>query len=39
LIEYDRAMWAKEKGFKQVDMWRLNPAESTPKHHVLYLQH
>lgn len=38
LIEYDRALWAKEKGFKQVEMWKLNPVESTPKHHVLCLQ-
>lgn len=38
LIEYDRALWAKESGFKTVSMWKLNPTESTPKHHVLCLE-
>ena len=38
LIEYDRALWAKENGFKEVGMWKLNPSESTPKHHVLCLE-
>jgi SAM-dependent methyltransferase len=38
LIEYDRAMWAKENGFREVELWKLTPVECTPKHHVLYLK-
>ena len=38
LIEYDRALWAKENGFREVELWKLTPVECTPKHHVLYLK-
>jgi SAM-dependent methyltransferase len=38
LVEYDRAMWAKENGFRHVELWKLTPVECTPKHHVLYLK-
>ena len=38
LIEYDRAMWAKEHGFREVELWKMTPLECTPKHHVLYLK-
>lgn len=38
LIEYDRVLWAQESGFREVSMWKLNPTESTPKHHVLCLE-
>jgi len=38
LIEYDRALWAKENGFQGVDLLKLSPLESTPKHHVLCLK-
>jgi len=36
LIEYDRALWAYENGY-DVQLLKLSPKESTPKHHVLYL--
>jgi hypothetical protein len=39
LIEYDRALWAEENGFRSVELWKLTPLECTPKHHVLYLKH
>ena len=35
LIEYDRAIWAKERGF-EVSLLRMEPGFCTPKHHVLY---
>ena len=35
LIEYDRARWAREKGF-EVSLLRMEPVSCTPKHHVLY---
>jgi SAM-dependent methyltransferase len=38
LIEYDRAMWAEENGFREVELWKLTPVDCTPKHHVLYLK-
>ena len=38
LIEYDRALWAQENGFQQVELWKLNPIDCTPKHHVLCLK-
>ncbi len=36
LIEYDRALWAKENGY-DVQLLKMSPQECTPKHHVLYL--
>jgi len=36
LIEYDRALWAKENGY-DVQLLKMSPEECTPKHHVLYL--
>lgn len=36
LIEYDRALWAKENGYN-VQLLKMSPQECTPKHHVLYL--
>jgi SAM-dependent methyltransferase len=39
LVEYDRAEWAKEHGFREVELWKMTPVECTPKHHLLYLRH
>jgi 2-polyprenyl-3-methyl-5-hydroxy-6-metoxy-1,4-benzoquinol methylase len=36
LIEYDRALWAKENGYN-VQLLKMSPEDCTPKHHVLYL--
>ena len=36
LIEYDRALWAKENGYI-VQLLKMSPEECTPKHHLLYL--
>jgi SAM-dependent methyltransferase len=36
LIEYDRALWARDNGFN-VELFKLTPEECTPKHHLLYL--
>jgi len=36
LIEYDRALWAKENGYN-VQLLKMSPDNCTPKHHVLYL--
>jgi SAM-dependent methyltransferase len=36
LIEYDRALWAKENGYN-VQLLKMSPENCTPKHHVLYL--
>merc|ERR1712008_90527 len=39
LVEYDRALWARECGaFGSVHLLKLSPADCSPKHHVLYLQ-
>jgi len=38
LIEYDRAVWAKENGFRKVELFKMTPTTCTPKHHVLYLK-
>jgi len=38
LVEYDRALWARECGaFGSVQLLKLSPADCSPKHHVLYL--
>ena len=36
LIEYDRALWAKQNGYN-VQLLKMSPENCTPKHHVLYL--
>eukprot|EP00536_Pseudo-nitzschia_multiseries_P004260 jgi/Psemu1/187644/e_gw1.70.43.1 len=38
LIEYDRALWANENGYR-VQLLKMSPEDCTPKHHVLYLTH
>lgn len=38
-IEYDRALWAKEMGAKDVELWKMEPLTCTPKHHVLFIRY
>jgi len=38
LIEYDRSLWGKENGYSEIQLWKMNPVECTPKHHILYLK-
>ena len=37
-IEYDRALWAKEQGGTDVELWKMEPVSCTPKHHVLFIK-
>jgi 2-polyprenyl-3-methyl-5-hydroxy-6-metoxy-1,4-benzoquinol methylase len=37
-IEYDRALWAKEQGGTDVELWKMEPISCTPKHHVLFIK-
>jgi len=37
-LEYDRARWAEENGYK-VWLFKMDPVSASPKHHVLYCKH